>query len=142
MTRREGLNEGKHKRRRQGFEHGKGKSTLRGGTLREVGSANSSELEAQPNGDQKGKEKVYRRLLEMAEHGRNATNRKSGNCISERGIHERRQIASVIGTWVKVQQRIVVERGVWCPLRQRKQTDAIRPLNSRLWLSANVGMKS
>jgi hypothetical protein len=103
------------------FDMARGKSTLRGGTLREIGSANSSELEARPNGDQKGKEKVYRGLLEMAEHGRNATNRKSGNYISEKGIHERRQIASAIGTWVKVLQRIVVERGVWRPLRQRNR---------------------
>ena len=95
----------------------RGKSTLRGGTLREVGSAYSSELEARPNGDQKGKE----RLLEMAEHGRNATNRRSGNCISGKGMQERHQIASVIGTWVKVQQRIVVERRVWRPLPQRNR---------------------
>ena len=62
----------------------KGKIYLRGGTLREVGSAISSELEARPNGIRKRKEKLCRRLLETAEHGRNATNRKSGNCISEK----------------------------------------------------------
>jgi hypothetical protein len=27
----------------------------------------------------------------------------------------------VIGTWVKVRQRIVVERGVWRPLRQKNR---------------------
>jgi hypothetical protein len=120
----------------------RGKSTLRGGTLREVGSANRSELEARPNGDQKGKERVYRGLLEMAEHGRNATNRRSGNCISEKG--NARKTPNCFGDRYMGQSAAANcggERGL-ASAAAKKQTDATWPLNSRLWLSANVSLKS
>jgi hypothetical protein len=80
----ERLNEGKHKRYLQGFDMGKGKSTCGVVTLREVGSANSSELEARPNGIQKRTEECIGGFCRTAEHGRNATNRRSGNRISEK----------------------------------------------------------
>jgi hypothetical protein len=118
----------------------RGKSTLRGGTLREVGSANSSELEARPNGDQKRKEKriggFWRRRSTaetppiegagIAFLRRNS--RKTPNCFGDRYMGQ--SAAANCGG----------ERG-FAAAAVKKQPDAIRPLNSCLGLSANVSTK-
>jgi len=112
--------EGKHKRRRQGFDMARGNPPCGVGPCGRVGSANSSELEARPSGAQRGRRNVSGAFGDGGARQKRHQSKERELHFGE-GIHEDTKLLSVIGTWVKVQQRIVVERGVWRPLRQKNR---------------------
>jgi hypothetical protein len=88
---------------------------------REAGSAKSSELEARPNGGQKRKEGVHGGLWATAKHGKNAANRRTGNCISEKEFTEDSKLLVVIGTRVKCRSELWWRDWVWHSLRQKSE---------------------
>ena len=137
----EGRNEGKHKRRRQGYDMARGKSILRGGTLQEVGSANSSELEARPNGGQKRKAKCIGGFWRQRSTAETAPIEGAGIAFLRRNPR-RRQIAFLdryMGQ--SAAANCGGERGL-ASAAAKKHTDATRPLNSRLGLSAKCQHES
>jgi hypothetical protein len=100
--------------------------------VREVGSANRSELEARPNGCQKGKEGVYRGLSRRRRTGRNAANRRAWFCISEKEFTKTPNCPSCCG------QGVVCRSELWrrdwvlaCPAPKTTRCDvAIKPAAS------------
>lgn len=74
-------------------------------------------------------------------HGKDATNRRAGNCISEKEFTKVPNCIVVIGTRVVCRERIVVERlGVGIPCDKRRR-DATWPLSRRHLLARAVSTK-